>query len=117
MASEIRYSRVVRSDDRWAGTLGHGGILFAFGMISILPADGRAVFGARFVPEPATAGQRTRGLRPGREENSTFTSFTSREALAPFTPLLRIGECIHVGKNAVFGNGWFVIRETVAGRR
>ena len=37
--------------------------------------------------------------------------------LAPFLPLLRIGEYVHVGKNAVFGNGWFVIREDVAGRR
>jgi hypothetical protein len=27
--------------------------------------------------------------------------------LAPFLPLLRLGELIHVGKNAVFGNGRF----------
>ncbi|MCE7987669.1 MAG: CRISPR system precrRNA processing endoribonuclease RAMP protein Cas6 [Caldilinea sp. CFX5] len=29
--------------------------------------------------------------------------------LTPFLPLLRLGELIHVGKNAVFGNGRFVI--------
>jgi len=31
--------------------------------------------------------------------------------LAQFLPLLRIGEYVHVGKNAVFGNGWFVIED------
>jgi hypothetical protein len=41
---------------------------------------------------------------------------TFRGHLTPFLPLLRIGEFVHVGKNAVFGNGWFVI-ENVAGRR
>jgi hypothetical protein len=34
--------------------------------------------------------------------------------LAPFMPLLRAGELLHVGKNAVFGNGWFVIEEAGA---
>lgn len=29
--------------------------------------------------------------------------------VAPFLPLLRLGELIHVGKNAVFGNGRFVV--------
>jgi hypothetical protein len=37
-------------------------------------------------------------------------SLTVRGDLAPFLPLLRVGEYVHVGKNAVFGNGWFVIR-------
>jgi hypothetical protein len=32
-----------------------------------------------------------------------------RGELAPFLALLRLGEYVHVGKNAVFGNGWFVI--------
>lgn len=31
--------------------------------------------------------------------------------LTPFLPLLRLGELIHVGKNAVFGNGRFVIAD------
>lgn len=29
--------------------------------------------------------------------------------LGPFIPYLRLGEYLHVGKNAVFGNGWFQI--------
>ena len=29
--------------------------------------------------------------------------------LAPFMPYLKLGECVHVGKNAVFGNGWYRI--------
>lgn len=37
-------------------------------------------------------------------------TLTVRGDLAPFLPLLRVGEYVHVGKNAVFGNGWFVIR-------
>jgi len=42
---------------------------------------------------------------------------TFRGDLQPFLPLLRLGTYVHVGKNAVFGNGWFVLRETVAGER
>lgn len=38
-------------------------------------------------------------------------AITVRGVLAPFLPLLRIGEYVHVGKNAVFGNGWFEIRK------
>ncbi|MFQ5745041.1 MAG: CRISPR system precrRNA processing endoribonuclease RAMP protein Cas6, partial [Acidobacteriota bacterium] len=34
---------------------------------------------------------------------------TFRGEMAPFLPLLRIGEYVHVGKNAVFGNGWYVV--------
>ncbi|MBI4529803.1 MAG: CRISPR system precrRNA processing endoribonuclease RAMP protein Cas6 [Deltaproteobacteria bacterium] len=32
-------------------------------------------------------------------------------SLAPFIPYLKLGEYLHVGKNAVFGNGWFRIEE------
>lgn len=31
--------------------------------------------------------------------------------LAPFVSYLRLGEYLHVGKNAVFGNGWFRVEE------
>jgi hypothetical protein len=31
--------------------------------------------------------------------------------LEPFIPYLKLGEYLHVGKNAVFGNGWFKIEE------
>lgn len=31
--------------------------------------------------------------------------------LAPFLPYLKLGEYVHVGKNAVFGNGWYQITE------
>jgi CRISPR-associated endoribonuclease Cas6 len=31
--------------------------------------------------------------------------------LEPFLPYLKLGEYLHVGKNAVFGNGWFRIEE------
>jgi hypothetical protein len=31
--------------------------------------------------------------------------------LVPFLPYLKLGEYLHVGKNAVFGNGWYRIEE------
>jgi CRISPR-associated endoribonuclease Cas6 len=31
--------------------------------------------------------------------------------LGPFIPYLKLGEYLHVGKNAVFGNGWYRIEE------
>jgi hypothetical protein len=30
-------------------------------------------------------------------------------ALAPFMPILRMGQYVHVGKAAVFGQGWYVV--------
>jgi hypothetical protein len=47
---------------------------------------------------------------------SGFTgSVTFRGDIAPFLPLLRVGEHVHVGKNAVFGNGWMRIAKPVEG--
>jgi hypothetical protein len=46
-----------------------------------------------------------------RHDLSGFVgSLTVCGDVAPFLPLLRVGEYVHVGKNAVFGNGWFEAR-------
>jgi hypothetical protein len=50
--------------------------------------------------------------REVRHDLSGFAGrITFRGDVAPFLPLLRLGEYVHVGKNAVFGNGWMVIRD------
>jgi hypothetical protein len=44
---------------------------------------------------------------------SGFVGDTTFEGdLARFLPYLKLGEYLHVGKNAVFGNGWYRIVET-----
>ena len=42
-------------------------------------------------------------------------SITFRGDLARFLPLLRAGEYVHVGKNAVFGNGWMQLQQPTRG--
>ena len=48
-----------------------------------------------------------------RDVSHDLSGFSGRVSfrgeLGPFLALLRLGEYVHVGKNAVFGNGWFVI--------
>lgn len=54
---------------------------------------------------------RVSGRSAQRHDLSGFVgSITVRGDVAPFLPLLRIGEYVHVGKNAVFGNGWLETR-------
>jgi len=36
--------------------------------------------------------------------------------IRPFLPYLTLGENVHVGKNAAFGNGWYWIEEQPDGR-
>jgi CRISPR-associated endoribonuclease Cas6 len=53
--------------------------------------------------------ERSRRTRQGEQQNlSGFVGeVTYRGDLEPFIPLLLLGEYIHVGKNAAFGNGWY----------
>ncbi len=52
---------------------------------------------------------RSRRTRRGEQQNLSgfIGEVTYRGDLAPFLPLLLLGEYIHVGKNAAFGNGWY----------
>jgi hypothetical protein len=52
---------------------------------------------------------RSRRTRKGeRQDLSGFVGeVTYRGELEPFLPLLLLGEYVHVGKNAAFGNGWY----------
>jgi hypothetical protein len=62
---------------------------------------------------------RSRRTRKGEQQSlSGFVGeVTYRGNLEPFLPLLRLGEYIHVGKNAPFGNGWYQIKIPSAGKR
>lgn len=53
--------------------------------------------------------ERNRRTRKGvRQDLSGFVGeVTYRGELAPFLPLLLLGEYVHVGKNVAFGNGWY----------
>jgi hypothetical protein len=56
-----------------------------------------------------------RGRRTRKGERQDLSGFvgevTYRGELAPFLPLLVLGEYVHVGKNAAFGNGWYRLVE------
>lgn len=87
-----------------------------------LPADfknlGRAAEQVETVADQTRWLERSRvSRRRGVEHDlSGFVgAITFRGDIDPFLPWLRAGEYVHVGKNAVFGNGWFVIRDAIAG--
>ncbi|MGE0826743.1 MAG: CRISPR system precrRNA processing endoribonuclease RAMP protein Cas6 [Candidatus Binatia bacterium] len=55
--------------------------------------------------------ERTRRTRKGfaQDQSGFVGSVTYRGDFTPFLPLLLLGEYIHAGKNAAFGNGWYRI--------
>jgi CRISPR-associated endoribonuclease Cas6 len=67
---------------------------------------------AEAVKEVAVTGRRMdrdRRTRKGAVQDlSGFVGeVTYRGELGPFLPLLLVGEYVHVGKNAAFGDGWY----------
>jgi hypothetical protein len=62
--------------------------------------------------------ERNRQTRRGeRQDLSGFIGeVTYRGDLKPFLPLLLLGEYMHVGKNAAFGNGWYRLERLHRGR-
>ena len=63
--------------------------------------------------------ERSRHTRRGFSQNlSGFVGEVSyRGELQQFLPLLLLGEYLHVGKNAAFGNGWYRLERPVAANR
>src|SRR5262249_35499331 len=61
---------------------------------------------------------RSRRTRQGfAQDLSGFVGeVTYRGELAPFLPLLVLGEYVHVGKNAAFGNGWYRLERPNGGK-
>jgi CRISPR/Cas system endoribonuclease Cas6 (RAMP superfamily) len=59
---------------------------------------------------------RSRRTRKGFSQDlSGFVGeVTYRGDIEPFLPLLLLGEYIHVGKNAAFGNGWYRLERSTA---
>jgi CRISPR/Cas system endoribonuclease Cas6 (RAMP superfamily) len=55
---------------------------------------------------------RTRRTRKGFSQDLSgfIGEVTYRGDLGPFLPLLLLGEYVHVGKNAAFGNGWYQLK-------
>lgn len=55
--------------------------------------------------------ERTRKTRQKKQQDfgGFIGEITYKGDLAPFLPLVLLGQYLHVGKNAVFGNGWYEV--------
>ncbi len=81
---------------------------------------GRAAAAVRTVGCRTSWERRTR--RSSRTDDVHETSGFTGEAiyegdLGPWMPLLRFGEAVHVGKYAVWGNGWFRVAAVTVGEK
>jgi hypothetical protein len=72
---------------------------------------GRKAEGVKISSVQGVWEERSRKTRAGeRQDLSGFVGSVVYEGdFEEFLPLLRLGEYLHVGKNAAFGNGWFKI--------
>jgi hypothetical protein len=75
-------------------------------------ALGQSAEEVKAVTESSQWIDRSRRTRGGEQQNlSGFVGeVTYHGDLDPFLPLLLLGEYLHVGKNAPFGNGWYQLR-------